>query len=170
MRYRSTKYFDNFPCAHRLHSHSGHCRFIHGYSRSFRFYFEASALGEHNLVVDFSALKELRAWLAHMYDHTMLINEDDPERETFEDLHRRGICDLRVVASVTMEGTARQVFEHADRMIRELTQGRCWVARVEVHENDKNSAELELEPADYGESRALHRERIGDAPPETEES
>ena len=143
MRYRSTKRFTNLPCAHRLHSHPGHCRFVHGYSRSFKFYFEASALDEHHFVVDFSALKQLKAWLEHMYDHTLLINEDDPERAFFEQMHERGLCDLRVVPSVTMEGTARYVLERADQMIREQTGGRCWVAKIEVHENDKNSAELE---------------------------
>jgi 6-pyruvoyltetrahydropterin/6-carboxytetrahydropterin synthase len=142
MRYRSTKRFSNLPCAHRTHSHPGHCRFVHGYSRSFKFYFEASELDEHNFVVDFSALKDLRAWLEHMFDHTLLINENDPERAFFEEMHRRGLCDLRLVPSVSMEGTAKLVFEYADRMVREQTQGRAWVVKVEVRENDKNSAEI----------------------------
>lgn len=146
MRYRSTKTFRNLPCAHRLHSHAGHCRFVHGYSRSFTFYFEASTLDEHDFVVDFSALEQLRAWLEHMYDHTLLIGERDPELAFFRDMHERGLCDLRVVPSVTMEGTARFVFEHVDELIREQTGGRAWLAKVEARENDKNSAELERTP------------------------
>ena len=144
MRYRSTKRFDNLPCAHRQPKHAGHCRFIHGYSRAFKFYFEADALDENHFVVDFSALKDLRKWLEHMFDHTMLINEDDPERELFEELHRREVCDLRVLPNVSMEATARYVFEHADRLVREQTSGRARVVKVEVHENDKNSAEYEV--------------------------
>ena len=143
MRFRSTKTFTNLPCAHRLHSHEGHCRFVHGYSRSFKFYFEASKLDEHDFVVDFSALKQLRAWLEHMYDHTLLIGEHDPDLPFFREMHVRQLCDLRVVPSVTMEGTARFVFDHVDAMIREQTDGRAWLAKVEVRENDKNSAELE---------------------------
>jgi hypothetical protein len=42
-----------------------------------------------------------------------------------------------------MEGTASFVFDHVDAMIRAQTDGRAWVAKVEVRENDKNSAELE---------------------------
>ena len=143
MRYRSTKLFSNLPCAHRTHTHEGHCRFVHGYSRSFKFYFEARALDEHNFVVDFSSLKDLRKWLEQMFDHTLLINEDDPERSFFEEMHRRELCDLRVVPSVTMEGTARLAFDYADNLIRMQTAERAWVVKVEVHENDKNSAEFE---------------------------
>jgi 6-pyruvoyltetrahydropterin/6-carboxytetrahydropterin synthase len=143
MRYRSTKTFTNLPCAHRLHSHAGHCRFVHGYSRSFTFWFEASHLDEHNFVVDFSDLKDLKAWLEHMYDHTLLIGEHDPELEFFREMHERELCDLRVVPSVGMEGTARFVFDHVDELVREKTGGRAWLAKVEVRENDKNSAELE---------------------------
>lgn len=143
MRYRSTKTFHNLPCAHRLHSHEGHCRFVHGYSRSFTFWFEASHLDEHDFVVDFSSLGSLRAWLEQMYDHTLLIGEQDPELPFFREMHARGLCDLRVVPSVTMEGTARFVFDQVDEMIRNRTDGRAWLAKVEVRENDKNSAELE---------------------------
>ena len=143
MRYRSTKRFDNLPCAHRTHSHPGHCRFVHGYSRSFKFYFEASALDEHGFVVDFSSLKPVKAWLEHMFDHTLLISADDPELPFFEDMHARGLADLRVLPRVSMEGTARVVFAKVDAMVRESTGGRAWLAKVEVHENDKNSAELE---------------------------
>lgn len=146
MRYRSTKLFTNLPCAHRLHSHPGHCKFVHGYSRSFKFYFEAHELDEHHFVVDFSALKELRAWLEDMFDHTLLIGESDPELAFFREMESRGLCKLRVVPSVTMEGTAKLVFAYADELIRRLTRGRAYVAKIEVHENDKNSAELERVP------------------------
>ena len=148
MRHRSTKRFTNLPCAHRNHLADGHCRFVHGYSRSFKFYFEATHLDERGFVVDFSSLKDVKAWLEHMYDHTLLLNEGDPELPAFRELEQRGACALRVVPSVSMEGTAELVFERVDAMIREKTDGRAWLVKVEVHENDKNSAELErTEPA-----------------------
>jgi len=143
MRYRSTKRFTNLPCAHRTHSHPGHCRFVHGYSRSFKFYFEARELDAHGFVVDFSALKPVKQWLEHMFDHTLLISEDDPELAFFEQMHARELADLRVLPSVSMEGTARVVFAKVDEMVRAQTKDRAWLVKVEVHENDKNSAELE---------------------------
>lgn len=143
MRFRSTKTLTNLPCAHRLHSHSGHCKYVHGYSRSFKFYFEAHELDANNFVVDFSSLGELKLWLEDMYDHTLLICTEDPELDFFRQMDERGLCKLRVVPSVTMEGTAELVFAYADELIRRMTEGRAYLAKVEVHENDKNSAELE---------------------------
>jgi len=143
MRYRSTKRYSDLPCAHRTHSHPGHCRFVHGYSRAFKFYFEARALDAHGFVVDFSALAPVKQWLEHMFDHTLLICADDPELPFFREMHKRGLADLRVLPKVSMEGTAQVVFAKVDEMIRAATRGRAWLAKVEVHENDKNSAELE---------------------------
>lgn len=142
--FTSTKTFYNLPCAHRQHLHDGHCAFIHGYSRSIKFYFACRELNSMHFVVDFGDLKDVKDWLEHMFDHTLLINQDDPEMPLFEEMHRRGVCDLRVMPNVGMEGTAQYVFERVDRMIREKTAHRAWVYRVEVRENDKNSAELEL--------------------------
>ena len=145
--YTSTKQYNNLPCAHRQHGHKGHCRFIHGYSRKIKFYFQCNQLDENHHVVDFSDLKDLKAWLDHMFDHTMLINEDDPERELFELMHERGICDLRIIPNVSMEGSAKMVFDYADKLVRKKTSGRAWCVKVEVHENDKNSAEYSISAA-----------------------
>lgn len=142
--YTSTKTFNNLPCSHRQHAHKGHCHFIHGYSRTFKFYFACRELTPEHFVVDFSDLKDLRAWLEHMFDHTLLINEDDPELPIIRELHERGIVDLRVMPNVGMEGTSKFVFDHVDKMIREKTGGRAWLYKVETHENDKNSAEYEV--------------------------
>lgn len=139
-RYRSSKRFRNLPCSHRQWRHPGHCRFIHGYSREITLWFEASALTDTGFVVDFGSLKVLKAWLEEMFDHTMLINEDDPEREAFEALHERGVCDLRVMPNVGMEGTAHYVYEYAQKVLDEQTGGRAWVVEVECRENDKNAA------------------------------
>ncbi len=143
--FTSTKTYTNLPCAHRQHAHPGHCRFIHGYSRSIKFYFAARELTQDTqFVVDFGDLKAVKQWLEDMFDHTMLINENDPERELFEEMHKRGVCDLRVMPNVGMEGTSKYVFMHVDPLIRERTNGRAWVWKIETRENDKNSAEFEV--------------------------
>ena len=76
--YTCSKSFDGFPCCHRQPNHEGHCRFVHGYSRSFTCWFGASELDANGFVVDFSSLKELRKQLKHQFDHTFLANSDDP--------------------------------------------------------------------------------------------
>lgn len=138
--YRSSKTFHGYPCAHRRWRHDGHCAFVHGYSRSFHIWFESTERTENGFVVDFGALKAVKAWLTEHFDHTLLIDADDPLLETFQALERQGACRLVTYADVGMEGTARFVYDWLDPWIRQKTEGRAWVVSVEVRENMKNSA------------------------------
>ena len=134
-----SKSFKDYPCCHRQWKHSGHCRFIHGYSRSFTFWFAATNLEENGFVVDFSSLRELEAKLKNHFDHTFLINEDDPMRSLFEK-HDGDLWDLTIMPNVGMEASSKYIFDHVNPMIEEMTEGRCWVVSVECRENVKNSA------------------------------
>jgi len=82
--------------------------------------------------------------LAPCFDHTCLINADDPELALFRQLHARGILDLRVLPHVSMEGSARFVWAWADALVRAATGGRAWCYAVEARENDKNAAVWEV--------------------------
>lgn len=134
-----TKTYADLPCSHRAWRHAGHCRFVHGYSRSFTLYFAASEVDECGFVVDFGSLKPLKAVLEHLFDHTLLLNADDPELPTFEALHEREVVDLRVLAHCGMEGSARLVWELADALVRQQTGGRAWCFACEARENVKNA-------------------------------
>jgi len=146
-RFTMTKTYTDLPCSHRAWRHPGHCRFIHGYSRSYTLVFAADSLDGCGFVVDFSSLKPLKAVLDHLFDHTMLINADDPELELFKTLHERGIVDLRILDHCGMEGGARLVWELADALVREQTGGRAWCISCEARENVKNAVTHRV-PAD----------------------
>lgn len=138
---RSTKTFHNLPCAHRQHRHPGNCALVHGYSRSIEFVFEAQTQDACGFVVDFGELKWLKDWLEHMFDHTLLLNADDPLLPTFREIERGGGAAIRIMPyGVGMEGTAQHVCEVVTRELTERTKGRAWVYSVEARENDKNSA------------------------------
>ena len=139
-KYTSTKTYRNLPCAHRQWKHDGHCAFIHGYSRQYTFHFEAETFDKHGWVVGFGDLKKLKEYLVEMYDHTMLISEDDPEVSLFKELHEKGICNLRIVPDVSLEGSAKTALLKANEILSELTKGRARCFQVEARENDKNSA------------------------------
>ena len=139
-RYTSTKTYRNLPCAHRQWKHDGHCAYIHGYSREYTFHFDAKSMDKHGWVVGFGDLKELEKYLTEMYDHTMLISEDDPELETFKELHKKGLCDLRIVPKTSLEGSAQTALEKANDILSKITKGRARCFKVEARENDKNSA------------------------------
>ena len=138
--FTSTKRFVGFPCTHRQWKAESHCKFVHGYSREFYFEFEASELTHEGWVVDFGGLKKIKAWLDDMFDHTFLASEDDPFLDTFKELDKKGVIQLRTLPNVGMEGTAAYVFQEVNKMIKEQTGGRAWVKLTEVRENEKNSA------------------------------
>jgi len=138
--FRSTKTFRNFPCAHRRWRHEGHCAWVHGYSRAFTVVFRCQERTENGFVMDFGQLSEVKAWLEARFDHTLLLDADDPLLPKFRALEAEGACSLVVYDDVGMEGTARFVFDWVDAWVRDKTQGRAHVESVECRENDKNSA------------------------------
>ncbi|MEB3200106.1 MAG: 6-carboxytetrahydropterin synthase [Synechococcaceae cyanobacterium] len=145
--YCCSKRFSGYPCTHRQWRHPGHCRFVHGYSRSFTFWFEATQLDAHGFVVDFSSLRPLEQRLAEQFDHTFLANADDPLLDTWKQLHAEGALDLRVMDNVGMESTAALVWGWANELLFEREAGRscCW--RVEARENETNAAYYSARPS-----------------------
>ena len=141
-KYQSTKIIELGSCAFRQWraTHS-HCRFLHGYQLKAKLWFGASSLDDKNWCVDFGGLKELKAKLQHVFDHTTTVAADDPELATFEELDKKGIIQLRVLEKgVGIERVAEVVYSIANNYIKSLTSGRCWVDKVEVFEHEENSA------------------------------
>ena len=138
--YTCSKTFSGYPCCHRQWRHSGHCRFVHGYSRSFCFWFQAEELDENGFVVDFSSLSELEKQLRQQFDHTFLVNADDPLLAQWQSLHDQGALDLRVMENVGMEASAALAWDWANKLLNARDGGRscCW--KVEARENEKNAA------------------------------
>ena len=92
--------------------------------------------------MDFGQLKEVKAWLEDHFDHTMLLDADDPLLPDFRALEEKGACKLVVYDDVGMEGTAAFVMSWVGRWVQENTDGRVWLHSVEVRENSKNSARV----------------------------
>jgi 6-pyruvoyltetrahydropterin/6-carboxytetrahydropterin synthase len=142
MIYQSTKIIELGSCAFRQWraTHS-HCRFLHGYQLKAKLWFGASSLDDKNWCVDFGGLKELKAKLQHVFDHTTTVAADDPELATFKELDKKGIIQLRVLEKgVGIERVAETVYSIANSYIKSLTNERCWVDKVEVFEHEENSA------------------------------
>jgi 6-pyruvoyltetrahydropterin/6-carboxytetrahydropterin synthase len=142
-RYTSTKRFIGFPFTHRQWRAESHCKFVHGYSREFYFEFACNELTKEEWVMDFGGLKEVKKWLESMFDHTFLAAEDDPYLDQFVQLDKEGVIQLRVLPNAGMEGTAKYVYDHVNQMVQKSTKNRVWVTKVEVRENEKNSAFFE---------------------------
>jgi 6-pyruvoyltetrahydropterin/6-carboxytetrahydropterin synthase len=119
-----------------------HCRFLHGYALSFKFVFEADELDENDWVIDFGALKRLKAHLVNTFDHRTLISVDDPQLEMFLKLHEAQVADVLVLPEgVGCEAFARLGLKLADRVVKDLgINDRVKVRSCEVREHGANSA------------------------------
>ena len=144
-----SKHFEGYPCCHRQWKHQGNCRFIHGYSRSFTFWFASRKLDSYGFVVDFSGLKPLEEKLRHYFDHTFLANSDDPLLSQWQKLDKEGALDLRIMQNVGMESTSELVWIWANLFLLERDKGNtcCW--RTEARENISNAASFERTPDWY---------------------
>jgi 6-pyruvoyltetrahydropterin/6-carboxytetrahydropterin synthase len=97
--------------------------------------------------MDFGGLKEFKAWADYMFDHTLVIAQDDPQldffkqmalidtnwtlpetgpnemrvnRDNFEPYQRGSLCDLRIVPGVGCEMFAKMAY---DKMAELLASG-----------------------------------------------
>jgi len=145
MAHLSTKTYGNergLSCCSRQWAAESDCHLLHGYSFGFHFVFAAEQLDKRGWVLDFGkgGFGKIRAWLHEMFDHTLLVAEDDPERAALEALGERGIARVRVVPGTSCERMAEMTFAKADEIVREATKGRCWVESVECSEHGSNSA------------------------------
>jgi len=148
-KFYSTKTYNNdrgLSCAFRQWraTHS-HCSLIHGYSIGVRVVFECDTLDERNWVMDFGGLKDFKNWLEHMFDHTLLIAQDDPELDKFLALPK-DIADVRVVPGVGCERFAELAYNNLKAIIDgQKSKGTALnptvkVKSVEVFEHGANSA------------------------------
>lgn len=139
--YQSTKVIELGSCAFRQPNAKSHCRFIHGYRLMAKIWFNANKLDEHNWVMDFGGLDALKDELQDIFDHTLVIDINDPHIEAFKHLFNIGVAKLVIMhGGVGIEKFAEKVFFHAYTFANKHTDGRVWVSKVEVWEHEKNSA------------------------------
>ena len=147
--YQSTKLFDGFSCCFRQwKAETTHCRFLHGYGVSFRVTFEGN-LDHRNWVWDFGGMKRAKtliddmqpkAWMDHMFDHTVIVAKDDPNLSTFQTMEIMGIIQLRIVEATGAEKFAEFIYNKLNEFVHIETQGRVRISQVEFMEHGKNTA------------------------------
>ena len=155
--FTSTKVFDGFSCCFRQwKATTTHCQFLHGYGVPFKVWFEGD-LDDRNWVWDFGGMKRAKTkidgkspkdWMDYMFDHTVLVAEDDPFLPDLEKLYHRpekglqyhGILQLRVVPATGAEKFAEFIFHKLNNFVKTETNERVKVKQVEFREHGKNSA------------------------------
>jgi 6-pyruvoyltetrahydropterin/6-carboxytetrahydropterin synthase len=163
-KYQSTKLFDNYSVAIRQHkAQHSHCQLLHGYALEFKVWFESiepieeNQLDEMNWIMDYGGFKALpkggesieelkktgnglKDWMDYMWDHTLLIEKDDPQLETFQYMQELGLCHLRVMDKIGAESAAKMVYDKFNDVMSRTGGGRVKVVKVECWEAPKNSS------------------------------
>jgi 6-pyruvoyltetrahydropterin/6-carboxytetrahydropterin synthase len=144
MSYYSTKtYGHNIGLSavfRQPHADHSHCRFLHGYSLQFKFTFGASELDNKNWAVDFGGLKPLKQWLEDTFDHKVVLDENDDKLHYFHVLEEAGLAQLTILDGVGAEKFAEHAWRFADKLVKEMSDGRCWCESAECAEHGANSA------------------------------
>ena len=148
-KFQSSKIFDGFSTVFRQHTaEETHCRFVHGYGISFKVYFEGE-LDDRNWVWDFGGMKRAKtlidgmqpkAWMDYMFDHTMVIAEDDPAINAFKQMETAGVAQVRIIPATGAEKFAEFIFNKVNPFVFEETGGRVRVTKVKFMEHGKNAA------------------------------
>ena len=138
-----SKSYEDFPCSHRQWQHKGHCRYIHGYSRAFTFWFKAKDLDHNGFVVDFGKLDYLSEWIDKNLDHGCLICKSDPKIDHLRNLAELGLLKILEIQQASCEGIAKYLFSRFDQLVRDNTNNRAWIKRIHLKEDSKNSATFE---------------------------
>jgi len=167
MSYTSTKVIELGSCAFRQwRADHSHCSYLHGYQLKAKFWFSGTHLDEKNWMVDFGGLKDLKAKLHHVFDHTLCIAADDPCLEIFRELERKDAVQLRVFdKGVGIERAAEICYQIASDLIKEKYGDRCWVEQVEVFEHEDNSAMFKPSLADRAAHFAANTQKAQDPAP-----
>ena len=141
--YESTKTYGHniglSACFRQPKAHS-HCKYLHGYALQFKFTFGCKHLDERNWVVDFGGLKPLKAWLEDTFDHKVVLDKDDPELHHFESLALNKLAELTILDGVGVEKFAEHACKFADKLVKDMTNNRCFVVSCECAEHGANSA------------------------------
>ena len=148
-KFQSSKVFDGFSTVFRQwKATTTHCRFVHGYGVSFKVYFEGE-LDHRNWVWDFGGMKRAKtqidgmspkAWMDYMFDHTLIVAEDDPEVEAFKQMDKAGVAQVRVIPATGAEKFAEYIYTKLNDFVKTETDGRVKVTKVKFAEHGKNAA------------------------------
>ena len=148
-RFQSSKVFDGFSTVFRQwKAETTHCRFLHGYGISFKVYFEGE-LDDRNWVWDFGGMKRAatlidgqqpKAWMDYMFDHTMIIAEDDPELKAFQHMETAGVAQVRIIPATGAEKFSEYIYNKLNEFVKTETNNRVKVIKVKFMEHGKNAA------------------------------
>lgn len=149
----STKAFVNLPCAHAQYfdkepdGSPGNCASVHGYDRTVKITFTGE-VDDQGWIVPFGELSEVKKFLEYYFDHVTVFPANDPRIQNIPMRMRvpgEILGTMRVLPyGVSMEMSSLFIWEHINAFVLNITDGRCYVSKVECIEHERNSAYIEV--------------------------
>ena len=107
---------------HLLSKHPGSCQFPHGHTRSVELVFAADTLDENDMVMDFKTIKEMLGEFLQQFDHSLCMNTDDANYDTFRRVYGERIIPFEH-SDPTSEAMAAAVYRHAAAALAKAAAG-----------------------------------------------
>ena len=76
----------------------------------------------------------------YMFDHTMIIAEDDPELRAFQQMDTAGVAQVRIIPATGAEKFSEYIYNKLNEFVKTETDNRVKVIKVKFMEHGKNAA------------------------------
>ena len=127
-KFQSSKVFDGFSTVFRQwKAETTHCRFVHDFG----------GMKRAKTKIDDMSPKE---WMDYMFDHTLIVAEDDPFIAAFKQMGDANVAQVRIVPATGAEKFAEYIYNKLNEFVTTETEGRVKVIKVKFMEHGKNAA------------------------------
>ena len=139
-KFKSSKLIDGFSTCYRNKNSFNQDKKLHGTDLKFRMYFEGE-LDYRNWVADFGFFKRTnykinnfnpKDYFNWLFDHTCLIEEDDPLLYYFKDMDKEGVIQLRILPDTSIKGIENYIKPLIEELIFNETEGRVKLDKLEI--------------------------------------
>jgi len=141
---------ENFCCAHRLFTHEGACKNLHGHNYKVLVFVSGSKLNDDNMLIDFSQVKQaLRKILFEgvgsftPFDHSCFVCESDPMTLELVPILKKYGCNVNVIPKQpTAEVLASLILSIMKCLVKDP---RIVISSVEIYETPTSSCKVEFD-------------------------
>jgi hypothetical protein len=110
------------------------------------------------------ATKPIKKFIEYYFDHVSVLPANDPRIEQIPtEMLKPGaiLGTLKILPSgVSMEMSSAFIWEHVNAYVHSVTQGRCYVSKVQVFEHDRNSGILEVEKQEAFQQAKVYLSKV----------
>jgi 6-pyruvoyltetrahydropterin/6-carboxytetrahydropterin synthase len=81
-----------------------------------------------------------KEWMDYMFDHTLIVAEDDPFKNAFIEMGEAGAAQVRIIPATGAEKFSEYIYTKLNSFVKAETDNRVRVTKVKFMEHGKNAA------------------------------